>query len=141
MARVEIQLPDTFLFETDLPVRIGDINYGGHLGNDRVLTLAQEVRVQWLARHGLGELEVGGAGLILADAAIVFKAEGHHGMVLRCRLGVGEVRSRSVELLYQLTDRASGAEIARAKTGVLCFDYTTKKVVHLTARLLGALGR
>jgi acyl-CoA thioesterase FadM len=141
MARVEIQLPDTFLFETDLPIRIGDINYGGHLGNDRILTLAQEVRVQWLARHGLRELEVGGAGLILADAAIVFKAEGTHGMALRCELGVGEVRSRSVELLHRFSDRATGVEIARAKTGVLCFDYAAKKVVHLTARLLGALGR
>lgn len=140
MPRVEIDLPAAFLFETDLPIRVADLNYGGHLGNDRVLSLAQEARVQWLARHGLGELDVGGgAGLILADAAVVYRTEGKLGMVLRAELGVGEVRSRSVELLVRLTDRASGQEIARVKTGVLCFDYAARKVVHLTPALRAAL--
>jgi acyl-CoA thioesterase FadM len=139
MARVEIELPGTFLFTTELAVRVADLNYGGHLGNDRVLSLAQEVRVQWLARHGLGELEVGGAGLILADAAVIYRAEGKLGMVLRAELGVGEVRSRSVELVVRLTDVASRQEIALVKTCVLCFDYAARKVVHLTAELKRAL--
>jgi acyl-CoA thioesterase FadM len=141
MARVEIDLPETWLFTTELPIRVADLNYGGHLGNDRVLSLAQEVRVQWLARHGLGELEVGGAGLILADAAVIYRAEGKLGMVLRAELGLGEVRSRGLELVVRLTDVASGQEIALVKTGVLCFDYAARRVVHLTAGLRAALGR
>jgi len=141
MARVEIDLPEQFLFSTELPIRVADLNYGGHLGNDRALSLAQEVRVQWLVDHGLGELDVGGGvGIILADAAVVYRAEGKLGMVLRAELGVGEVRTRSADLLYRLTDLASGQEIARAKTGVLCFDYQARKVVHLTAGLRRALG-
>jgi acyl-CoA thioesterase FadM len=141
MARVEIDLPETFAFSTDLPLRVDDLNYGNHLGNDRVLSLAQEVRVRWLASHGLGELDVGGAGLILADAALVYRAEGKYGMTLRGDLAVGEVRTRSVELLHRFTDVASGQEIARVKTGVLCFDYAARKVVSLTGALRAALGR
>lgn len=141
MARVEIDLPETFAFSTELPLRVDDLNYGNHLGNDRVLSLAQEVRVRWLASHGLGELDVGGAGLILADAALVYRAEGKYGMTLRGELAVGEVRTRSVELLHRFTDVASGQEIARVKTGVLCFDYAARKVVSLTAALRAALGR
>ena len=141
MARVEIDLPETFIFSTELPLRVDDLNYGNHLGNDRVLSLAQEVRVRWLASHGLGELDVGGAGLILADAALVYRAEGKYGMTLRGELAVGEVRTRSVELLHRFTDVASGQEIARVKTGVLCFDYAARKVVSLTAALRAALGR
>ncbi len=140
MARVEIDLPETWRFAADLPIRVADLNYGNHLGNDRVLSLAQEVRVQWLRSHGLGELDVGGAGIILADAAVVYRAEGRLGMVLRAELGVGEVRTRSVELLHRFTDLASGQEIARAKTGLLCFDYAARKVVHLTPALRRALG-
>jgi len=140
MPRVELDLPETWIFTTELPVRVADLNYGNHLGNDRVLSLAQEVRVQWLLAHGLGELDVGGAGLILADAAVVYRAEGRLGMVLRAELGVGEVRTRSVELVHRFTDVASGQEIARAKTGVLCFDYASRRVVHLTPALRRALG-
>lgn len=141
MARVEIDLPETFTFATDLPLRVDDLNYGNHLGNDRVLSLAQEVRVRWLASHGLTELDVGGAGLILADAALVYRTEGKYGMTLRGALAVGEVRTRSVELLHRFTDLASGAEIARVKTGVLCYDYAARKVVSLTPALRAALGR
>lgn len=140
MARVHLDLPEAFLFSTELPLRVGDMNYANHLGNDRVLGLVQELRMRWLTSHGLSELDVGGAGIILADAAVVFKAEGRYGMVLRGELGVGEVQSRNVELLYRLTDTATGAEIARAKTGVLCFDYQARKVVSLTERLRRALG-
>jgi acyl-CoA thioester hydrolase len=141
MARVEIDLPDTWLFVTELPIRVTDLNYGGHLGNDRILALAQEARAQWLARHGLGELDLGGGvGLILADAAAIYRAEGKLGMVLRAELGAGEVRTRSAELLYRFTDLASGQEVARVKTGALCFDYAARRVVHLTPALRQALG-
>ena len=140
MPRVEIDLPETWRFTTELPIRVADLNYGNHLGNDRVLALAQEVRVQWLRSHGLGELDVGGAGIILADAAVIYRAEGRLGMVLRAELGVGEVRTRSVELLHRFTDLATGQEIARVKTGLLCFDYAARKVVHLTPALRRALG-
>lgn len=37
MARVKIELPEKFIFKTEIPIRIDDINYGGHLGNDTVL--------------------------------------------------------------------------------------------------------
>jgi acyl-CoA thioesterase FadM len=141
MARIEIELPDRFLFATELPIRVDDLNYGGHLGNDRVLTLAQEARVRWLRSQGLSELDVGGgAGLILADAAVTYRSEGRLGMVLRVDLGLGEVRTRGFELLYRFGDTVTGREIAVAKTGVLCFDYAAHKVVSLTAPLRAALG-
>lgn len=139
MPRVEIDLPESFRFAIDLPIRVADLNYGNHLGNDRVLSLAQEVRVQWLRHHGLSELDVGGAGIILADAAVVYRAEGRLGMVLRGELGVGEVRTRSFELLHRFTDAATGQEIARARTGALCFDYAARRVVQLTPALRAAL--
>lgn len=140
MARIELELPTSFLFTMALPLRVSDMNYANHLGNDRVLALAQEVRAAWLAAHGLSELDVGGAGIIVADAALVYRAEGRLGMVVEAALAAGEVRSRSVELLYRFTDRATGRELARAKTGVLCFDYQARQVVELTERLRRALG-
>jgi len=140
MARVEIELPGTFAFTTELPLRVDDLNYGGHLGNDRVLTLAQEVRVRWLASHGLGELDVGGgAGLIMTEAAVLYRAEGRYGMVLRGELAVGEVRTRTFELLHRFTDAATGEEIARVRTRLCCFDYRARRLVSLPEGLRRAL--
>ena len=46
MARVKLQLPDTFLYSTDLRVRIGDINHASHVGNDAILKFLNEARVR-----------------------------------------------------------------------------------------------
>ena len=132
MARVEIEFPETVLFTTELPIRIDDINYGGHLGNDSVLAMAQEARLRFLVSHGFtSELDVAGTGLLMADAAVVYRAEGHYGMVLRAEIAACDVRTRGFDLLYRMSDAATGREIARVKTGMLWFDYSARKVVRM----------
>jgi len=140
MARVQIELPRTWLFRTRLDVRVTDVNYGGHLGNDRVLGLAHEARVRWLASCGLSEKDVGGVGLIMADAALVFRGEAFLGDELEVALGAVEVRRSSFDLVYRLIRPADGADIAQVKTGMVCFDYIARKVArlpHVLARCLG----
>lgn len=140
MARVEIELPESFLFETEIPVRIGDVNYGGHLGNDAVLSIAHEARVRFLASHGLTELDAGGPGIVLADAAVVYRAEGKWGMRLAVAIAAADVRTRGLDLLYRMSDAASGAEIARVKTGVLFLDYRTRRLVSMPPAFRAVLG-
>lgn len=140
MPRVEIDLPAEFLFRTEIPIRIGDINYGGHLGNDAVLSIAQEARVRFFRAHGWTELDVQGVGIVVADAAISYRAEGFHGMVLEVALAAADLRSRGCDLLYRLVDVASGTEIARVKTGILFFDYRARKIAHMPDAFRAALG-
>ena len=45
-------------FSTQLTVGIGDINYGGHVGNDRFLLFFQEARLRFLAGFGMSEAAV-----------------------------------------------------------------------------------
>lgn len=140
MARVQIELPQSWLFRTRLGVRVTDVNYGGHLGNDRVLGLAHEARVCWLASCGLSEKDVGGVGLIMADAALVFRGEAFLGDELEVELGAAEVRRSGVDLVYRLTRPADAAEIALVKTGMVCFDYAARKVARLPHGLARCLG-
>ena len=39
MSRVKISFPEKAHFSTDLAVRMADINYGNHLGHDRMVVL------------------------------------------------------------------------------------------------------
>lgn len=140
MARVQIELPQAWFFSARLAVRVTDVNYGGHLGNDRVLGLAHEARVRWLASCGLSEKDVGGVGLIMADAALVFRGEAFLGDELDVELGAVETRRSSFDLVYRLTRPADGAEIALVKTGMVCFDYAARKVARLPQELARCLG-
>jgi acyl-CoA thioester hydrolase len=135
MARVEVELPSPVLFTTEIAIRIGDVNYGGHLGNDAVLALAHEARVRFLAAHGWGELDLDGVGLLMVDAALVYRAEGKYGMVLRAEVGAADVRTRGCDLVHRFSDAATGTEIARAKTGLVFRDPATGKLVRMPERL------
>ena len=47
MARIQVDLPEKFLFTTEITVRASDLNYGNHVGHDTILTLMQEARVKF----------------------------------------------------------------------------------------------
>ena len=136
MARVKVALPDTFPFATEIPVRITDLNYGGHLGNDALLGLLHEVRVEFLRFLGLdGDFDpVTKLGLIMVDVAVEYKGEAFHGDVLRVQMAGNDVNKYGFDVVYHVHNQV-GKEVARAKTGMLCFDYNTHKLRLLPAEL------
>ncbi|MCA8833162.1 thioesterase family protein [Hymenobacter pini] len=128
MARVKISLPATFPVTLELPVRITDLNYGNHLGNDALVSLLHEARVQFLQQVGLAEFDPATQqGLIMADLAVEYKGEGFYGDVLRLHLAATDLHKYGFDVVYQV-HTTTGREIARAKTGMLCFDYSTRKL-------------
>ena len=133
MSRIKIELPQTFHFSTELPIRISDINYEGHLGNDAVLSLVHEARVRFLKHLGYAELNIEGVGIIMGDAAVVYREEGFYGDTLVIDVAVGEFGNASCDFYYRLTNKESGKEVARIKTGIVFYDYGAKKTVAVPA--------
>lgn len=140
MNRVQIPLPDAFLFNTDIAVHIGDINYGNHLANDALLRLCHEARIRFLHAFGYTEMNIAGAGLIMADAAIQFQSQAFHGDVLHFELGITDIDSAGFALIYQISRNRDGAAIARVKTGMVFFDYPQQKVTKMPAAFAQILG-
>lgn len=130
MARIKVDLPDQFSFSTIIPVRITDLNYGGHVGNDTILSLIHEARVQFLQHYGYAELNMGGPGLIMSDVAIEFKQELFYGDQVKVAVTADDFSKVSFDLYYKLEKETAGKTIlvATAKTGMVCFDYAKKKV-------------
>ena len=131
MARIRIELPQSFRFTTDIPVRIDDINYGGHLGNDALLSILQEARVQMLGSHGWSEMDVEGEGLIMNDSAVMYRAEAFYGDVLTIKIEATNFTQTGCDVVYLVTNRLTGKEVARAKTGITFFNYVERKVVAM----------
>ena len=111
MARSKIILPEHFIATLSIPVRITDINYGDHVGNDAFVAIIHEARMQWLTQHGYTELQVEGIGLIMSDLAIEFKNESFYGDVIEVKIAVDEISRVSFELYYQLKTKRNDATI------------------------------
>lgn len=131
MSRVVVELPERFQFRTELPVRVSDLNFAGHVGHDRLLSFTHEARAQLFAAHGWTELDVAGVGIAIADVAAVYVSEAKYGMTLVVEVAVTALRTRACDLYYRLRRSDTGAEVARAKTGIVFLDYATGKVVRM----------
>ena len=127
MARIKLDLPDAFPYRTTLTVRVTDLNYGNHLGNDALLGMVHEARVRFLAAMGYSELDVEGVGMLMADCAIVYKAQAFLGDRLDISVAAGDFTRVGCDLLY-LLEKADGQEVARVKTGLVFFDYAAQAV-------------
>ncbi|MCZ6685819.1 MAG: thioesterase family protein [Candidatus Dadabacteria bacterium] len=128
MARIKITPPKKFDFSTEISLRISDINYGGHLGHDSILSLAHEARVRFFKSHGFTELNVFGPAMILSDVAIYYKSEGFYGDSIVVDIAVCDYLKYGCDLVYRLTEKKTGTVVALLKTGIVFIYYEKREV-------------
>ncbi len=131
MARIKLDLPEEYLFTTEIPIYISHINYGNHLGHDSVLSLAHEARVRFFQAYGYTEMDVEGYGLILADAAVVYKSEAFYGDTLVIQVALTDFSASGCDICYWIVNKDTGKEVARAKTGIVFYNYQTRRPVAM----------
>jgi YbgC/YbaW family acyl-CoA thioester hydrolase len=138
MARIRIELPERFPFSCSIPVRITDINYGGHVGNDTILSIIHEARMQYLRSLGYSELSFAGVALIMADVGIEYKHESFYGDTIMCEVAVTEHSKVSFDVVYRMSIIKDNKKVvvALAKTGMVCYNYDKKKVVAIPEEAL-----
>lgn len=138
MSRVKIELPHAWHYQTQITVQIGDINYGNHLSNDAYLRLAHEARLRFLKHFNYSEMDIDGAGLIMADAAIQFKNQAFHGDVLNISIAVTDIGRAGFTLIYLFERVSDGLQIGRIKNGMVFYDYQQQCVANTPAAFSAA---
>ncbi len=136
MPRIKIIYPEETLFSHDLSVRVTDLNYGNHLAHDSIISLMHEARAQFFAANGMSELDIEGAGIIMADLAINYRAEAHFGQLLTIEIALDEFSKKGCDMFYRILCKESETVVAIAKTGLVFFDYSAKKPVSVPQSFL-----
>lgn len=128
MAKVNIDLPEHFIFQTTLTVRVTDLNYGAHLGNDALLGMIHEARMHFLHSFGYSELDLAGVSLIMADSAISYKSQAYFGDPLTFEVTAGDFTAKGFDIFFRIMHQIGGQIIAKAKTGMVCFAYESARI-------------
>jgi len=133
MARIKLQFPEKILSSVEVRVRITDINYGNHLGNDALVSILHEARVMWLQQLGYTEMNIEDCSIIMSDLAINYLKESFYGDILRIEIAVDLMSNVGFELCYRINCKREESEIiiAIAQTGILFFDYSKRKVIQM----------
>jgi acyl-CoA thioester hydrolase len=133
MTRAKLEMPDTFSFQTAIPVRITDLNYGGHVGNDQILSMIHEARVQFLNFYGFEEMNLAGVGLIMRDVTIEFKSELFYGDIILASVQATDFSRIGFEIYYKFEKERDEkkALLVLARTGMVCYNYAAQKISSL----------
>lgn len=140
MPRIKIDLPGHFIFSTELPIYINHINYGNHLDNSALISLVSEARVRFFKSLGYTEMDVEGRGIIVADVAAQYRSEAFHGETLRIEMTASDFNKYGCDLVWRLSDKATGREVALGKHGIMFFDYSERKPVAAPPEFVAKVG-
>ena len=118
-------------FSHAIEVRYGDLDPQGHVNNANFLTYLEQTRIHYLVELGLfkkGEsfLEV---GIIVAEAQITFLSPILFGMKVVVEARVTRLGNKSMDMVYGMVDSETGAQLARASTTLVTYDYHSNKTI------------
>ncbi len=136
MSRIKVNLPDKFIYKTEIPVRITDLNYGGHLGNDSVLSIVHEARVRFLNNFGFTELDIDGKSILMIDALVNFVRESFYGDVLIIEINIANIDAKGCDIFYKISNKETGKLVAAVKTGIVFYDLRDKKISNTPEKFI-----
>ncbi|NIA31009.1 MAG: hypothetical protein GWP06_13985, partial [Actinobacteria bacterium] len=119
-------------FQTKLTVRVGDINYGGHLANDKTLLYFHEARIRYFRELGISEGNIGdGVALTQTEAYIKYTGEAFGGDELLIKVHVDNITRARFKINYKITRIGDEKSIATGYTILAGFDYSAKKLKRI----------
>jgi len=137
----QVKLSECCIYEFQFPlqVRPQDVNYGGHLGNDNVITLAGAARAYLFHSLGFSELDLGEAhtGIIITDMVVNYRGEAFMFDELLIETHMDEFMEKGFRIFHRIT--RDKKLIALVETGILAYNYETKKTTPVPASFLKCL--
>ncbi len=139
MPSVKLSEREDYEFQSSFQVRPQDINYGGHLGNDNLISLVGAARAYLFHSLGFSELDLGDrqTGIIITDLVVNYKAEAFLFDELLIETHVGEVALKGFRMFHRVTRERK--LIALVETGFVTYNYATKKTAPIPASFLKCL--
>ncbi len=128
MAKIEINTPSVFGFQTEIDVLIQHINRANHLANEHIIAFLNEARTRYSNTLDYSRMGISSKNFINADLAVIYKSEGHHGDRLLIEVAAQDFSKYGCDFVYRISKKGSNDTVAIAKTAMLHFNYDEKRL-------------
>lgn len=137
MKREKIEFPEKILWSGKRIIAEPDINYANHMGNERILVWADDIRASFLRSIGWDENSFReGKGVIVANHTIAYQSEGFLGDEVNIDVAVDYLTDYSFDVVIRLRKSGSEKNMIVMRTGVVCFDYKKREVAEIPENFL-----
>ncbi len=125
------------IFSSTYVVTIGDINYGGHLGNERALVIFQDARIRFLGHHGFTEKSIGeDVGIVVVESGCSYLRQVFLHEELEIHVEVEEMAGKKFTLRYTVSRAEGGEKVITGFTVILAYNYSLRRVVLLPGEFM-----
>ncbi|HOJ64326.1 MAG TPA: thioesterase family protein [Spirochaetota bacterium] len=143
MPKIKLKECENYEYQYSTRINIRDINYGGHLGNDSLVGILHEARIDLLNKMGFSELDLGDGktGIIMSDLAVKFIKEGFLLDEIIVYSHIDEISNASFRIFHKIVRVKDNALLALAETGIVCFNYKEKAISDIPEAFLQKIGK
>jgi acyl-CoA thioesterase FadM len=140
MPRTKLTEQPVYEFCYPITLQPRDINYGGHLGVDSLISIIHAARAYIFKSAGISETNLGDGrtGIIMTDVEINLRAEGFMFDNLEVFTHVGDLTKNGFRFFHKIS--RGDSTVALAEMGFLTFDYAARKVSPVPDSCIRALG-
>lgn len=141
MQNVRIEIPENILYTETITIGEEDINMANHMGNERILVLANTIRENMFKALHLNLFDIENQlGIVIANHIAVYKAEGFLGDKITCQAGINEVTECSFNLIFHFL-KDNGKTLALLSTRCVFFDFNARKIKELPPDFVSLFGK
>ena len=116
------------MFSIKYKIKQEDINYGGHVGNERALLFFQMIRINFFESLGLSELNIGdGIGVIQRNSYVEYNKELFLNDEITIKITKIELEKTKFNFNYEIYNQEDKLAI-NGSTLLLAYNYKEKKL-------------
>lgn len=118
------------MFSFKYSIKNEDINYGGHVGNERALLFFQFARIEFFKSLSLDELNIGdGIGVIQKNAYVEYNKQLFLGDEISINITDIELSKSSFNISYEIYKEDT--KVINGSTLLVCFDYSNQRIKRI----------
>ena len=118
------------MFSFKYSIKNEDINYGGHVGNERALLFFQFARIEFFKSLSLDELNIGdGIGVIQKNAYVEYNKQLFLGDEISINITDIKLSKSSFNISYEIYKEDT--KVINGSTLLVCFDYSNQKIKRI----------
>lgn len=133
-----------FQFNSPVKVRFAETDANGHMSHVSIVIYMEQARTDYLAALGIFDqerIQRTKTTFVLAKQSVEYRNQAYFNEDLDVTCGVTRIGSSSLDIDYEIYNRANGRLVATASSTIVHFDIKAQKSAPLPADLLELIAK
>ena len=131
MAYSQLELPEKFIYKTQMKVRVSDLNIANHLAYESMVAMLSEGQMRFFSHFKIDQLNVEGLGLMVADLRVSYRSEAFYRDLLQFEVGIDNFNKYGCDIIFRVNNLNTGKLASLARISVVAVDYVSRKIALL----------